>query len=97
MKMITTATAEKLVEFALKHNAVIEQKEFKEFDRHLILTERGLVSLKSPKDSTDTYCAKDCSLQEFHGMDNKLDVLKKEHTQIRIDGDMTDVYVQTRD
>ena len=72
-KMITRTTAEKLVVFASRNSALAEQKLFKEYDRAIIVTPDGCVAIKSPLDGG--YIDRDCSIENFHGFDNKLSQL----------------------
>lgn len=67
-KHISREKAEEIVMFAEKHNALVEQKEFKDFDRHVISTPDGTVALKSPKDESLNVC----TIENFRGFDNKL-------------------------
>jgi len=80
MKTITQENAERLIEFAIKHNAMVEQKKFKNFDRCIVLTVRGTVGLRVNHNN------KSYELEDFHGFNNKMDELKNKHTAVRIDG-----------
>lgn len=87
MKWITVEMAEKVVVFAQENSALIEQKEFKEFDRHVILTIDGLISLKTPKGFLPfSWGDKPCSIEDFHGFDNKLDEVNNKFKPIKING-----------
>ena len=68
-KMISRSTAEVLCEFASQNGALVEQKLFTEYDRMIVSTPDGCVSIKSPLDGN--YIDKDCSIENFHGFDNK--------------------------
>ena len=85
MKMIAIDTAEKLIEFALQHGALIEQKQFNKFFRYIILTTRGLVALRSPLDTkTLPYFNKVVELKDFKGFNKHLEDIKKSHKTIQI-------------
>ena len=78
-KSISFSKAEDLVAFAQNHKALIEQKEFKSFDRHIILTTEGTVSVKSPKDGEDS-----CTIETFKGFNESLDTIKKTYSPIAL-------------
>ena len=81
MTSISHKKAEEIVEFALLNGAVVEQKEFKNFDRTIINTTKGLVSLKSTEDTGE-----ECTLQEFHGFDNNIGSVKSMYKEIELKG-----------
>ncbi len=58
--------AEAIVVFARDNNALVEQKEFTNFDRAIISTPDGCVALKSSKDEDNT-----CWLENFNGFNNR--------------------------
>ena len=71
MKMLTIETANKLINFAKAHNAIIESKKFKEFKRIVINAKQGIVAVRIPLEITEAYYAKTCELKDFNGFNNK--------------------------
>lgn len=70
---ITVMMANDIIAFAEEHDALVEEKEFKTFNRYIISTPDGTVALKMNKSINNglgiipTYCW----LENFHGFDNK--------------------------
>lgn len=72
-KNITVMMANNIVAFAEKHNALVEEKEFKDFKRYIISTPDGTVALKMSlkKENELDMFEKTYWLENFHGFDNK--------------------------